>query len=162
VKFVSKDMGKEMINCKIVKNGVNLVKKVCKAKLKKLDHIDPIDVTVVKLYGCGSSKYLAKIRTIPPALRVLLDDSYRSRLYVIELNVDRLMMLSGGGENYRLLRNIVLYHELLHINPRKMGYLRGHTVLDFEDVIKTAGSKWLDNKFDQLPDILETTEKDEK
>jgi len=40
---------------------------------------------------------------------------------------------------------LVIYHELLHINPDDPSTLMGHDVEDFECIIKEHGTSWLED-----------------
>ena len=143
-----------MIEHKVWKKGNLIVKALCDKYQKHFSHINPEWVIVLNTYGVGKRKYLARIRNIPPELKLLFGEKYENVLYVMELNKDCMYDKVGGDmKRYKLLRNIVMFHELFHIHPLKIGNMRTHTVMDFVEVLKKVGlATWTNDK--KLPDIL--------
>lgn len=130
----------------ILHEAEEIVGRLCDKYPEQLSNVDKASISVISIEGKDrpeKSHTWAKIKGIKPPISLLT----HGKVYIIQL-------YQTDWENWTAAqRNIVLFHELLHIEGE--GGNKKHDVEDFRLLLKNLGIDYVGNP--ELPDILEKT-----
>lgn len=113
----------------------DMVLKVCLDNEERFKHVKPSRIVSVRISGPKKARFAARIWRLSPLFKVFAPEVD----FVVGVYACTWDTLESTPEK----REILIYHELLHIHPGGKGLL-DHDVQDFSEIIEQYGLRWLE------------------